>query len=314
MKSVPVSILFSNDAKHLRLRLLYGKKLIDANHITKFRIQKPGLGLAGYTEHIHEGRVQILGNTEISYLLTLPHEERKNSIEKLCEKKITCFIITKNLKIPIELLETIRKKQIPLLKTNMISSEFIQEISLFLEKKLAPETILHGVLVDVHGIGVFIMGRSGIGKSECALELIKRGHRLVADDAVHIKKMQGELIGNGNDLLKYNIELRGLGILNIRDMYGVSSIRKNKKIEIVVNFVDWNKDEEYDRTGLDTDYYEILNTKLPKITLPISPGRNIAIIIEAAAKNHMLKMMGYDAAKELQRRLLKKINENASKG
>lgn len=313
MKSIPVSELLTGEASHLRLKLLYGKSTLSTNLITNFRIQKPGLGLAGYTEHIHEGRVQVLGNTEISYLWDLDTQKRKVSISELCKKNISCFIITKSLHVPKELINCVKKHKIPLLKTDLASSELIEQISTFLEAQLAPETVKHGVLMDVYGIGIFIIGRSGIGKSECALELIKRGHRLVADDAVHIKKMQGILVGTSNDLLKYNMELRGLGILNIKNMYGVSSITRKKNIVIVINFVDWNSDEEYDRTGLDTNYLNILGVKLPKILLPISPGRNIAIIVEAAAKNHMLKIMGYDAAQEMQTRLLSKITKNRQK-
>lgn len=315
MKTVSVEELLSNEAKHLKLKLLYGKKIIKNKLINSFRIQKPGLGLAGYVEHIHDGRVQILGNTEISYLFELSHEDRLYYLSKLCEKHIACFIITKNLHVPSELLESVKKYDIPLLRTEIVSSQFIEKINFFLELKLCPEKVEHGVFMDVHGIGVLIIGRSGIGKSECALELIKRGHRLVADDIVHIKRIHGELIGNSDELLKYNLEIRGLGILDIRYMYGVSAIRTEKKIEIVVNFKDWNENEEYDRLGLDENYYEILDIQLPKITLPVSPGRNIAVIIEGAAKNHMLKIMGYDSAKEMTGRLKRKISDNAkSKG
>jgi HPr kinase/phosphorylase len=310
MKSVSVEELLSSDAKHLKLKLLYGKKLVKIKKINNFRIQKPGLGLAGYVEHIHEGRVQILGNTEISYLWSLDSKQRLYFLSKLCDKKISCFIITKNLHAPSELFSTVKAYGIPLLKTEIISSEFIEKISFFLENKLCPETIEHGVFMDVYGIGILIIGRSGIGKSECALELIKRGHRLVADDAVHIKRIHGELIGSSNDLLRYNLEIRGLGILNIKNMYGVSSIRTEKKLEIVVNFKDWNNDEDYDRLGLDENFYEILNIQLPKIILPISPGRNIAVIIEGAAKNHMLKIMGYDSAKEMTEKLKIQISKN----
>ncbi len=314
MKTVSVEELLSNEAKHLKLKLLYGKKIINTKFINSFRIQKPGLGLAGYVEHIHEGRVQILGNTEISYLWNLSSDKRLYYLSKLCEKKVSCFIITKNLHAPNELFVSVKNHRVPLLKTELVSSEFIEQINFFLENKLCPETVEHGVFMDVYGIGVFIIGRSGIGKSECALELIKRGHRLVADDAVHIKRIHGELIGSSNELLRYNLEIRGLGILNIKNMYGVSSIRTEKKLEIVVNFKDWDKDEEYDRLGLDENFYNILNIKLPKIILPISPGRNIAVIIEGAAKNHMLKIMGYDSAKEMTERLNRQILNNMNQG
>ncbi|MCA1928202.1 MAG: HPr(Ser) kinase/phosphatase, partial [Calditerrivibrio sp.] len=232
------------------------------------------------------------------------------AFENFCQKRVCCIIVTKNLKIPRELVFFVKKYEIPLFRTEELSSRVIQEITSFLEDRLAPESTIHGVLVDVYGVGVVILGRSGIGKSECALELVKRGHRLVADDAIHIKKKQDILIGTSNDLLTYNIELRGLGILNIKDMFGVSAIRLRKRIEIVISFVDWNNEESYDRTGLDKTTYDIMGIELPLLVLPVSPGRNMAVIIEAAARNHLLKLMGYDAAKEFQDKLMKKMEEN----
>jgi len=310
MNKVAVAELLVDDGKHLKIELLYGKACLHSKFINSFRIQKPGLGLAGYTAHIHGGRVQILGNTEISYLQTLNTNDRYASVSKLCKKDIACFVVTKNLNVPSELLKCVKEHNIPLMRTTLASSEAITKISDFLEYKLAPETVIHGVLMDVYGVGVLIMGRSGIGKSECALELIKRGHRLAADDAVHIIKKQDFLIGASNDLLHYHIELRGLGILNVKDMYGVNAIRVRKKVELVVNFVDWNSEENYERTGLDNKYFGILGINLPIIMLPVSPGRNMAVIVESAAKNQLLKYMGYDAAREFGNKLNKKLRES----
>lgn len=310
MRKVQVQELLSEEISDLKLRLIYGKEFLKERYISNFRIQKPGLALAGFTEHIHPERVQILGNTEISYVNSLTSEQRLNAFENFCKKKVSCIIVTKNLKIPKELVYCVKKYEIPLFRTEVVSSRVIQEIMFFLEDKLAPETVIHGVLVDVYGVGVVILGRSGIGKSECALELVKRGHRLVADDAIHIKKKQDILIGTSNDLLTYNIELRGLGILNIKDMFGVSAIRMRKRIEIVISFVDWNSEESYDRTGLDKNFYNIMDIELPHLILPVSPGRNMAVIIEAAARNHLLKLMGYDAAQEFQDKLMRKMEEN----
>lgn len=310
MNKTAVAELLGDDAKHLKIELLYGKAWLHSKFINSFRIQKPGLGLAGYTAHIHGGRVQILGNTEISYLQTLNTDERYSSVSELCKEDIACFVVTKNLKIPSELLTCVKEHNIPLMRTTLVSSEAIAKISDFLEYKLAPETVIHGVLMDVYGVGVLIIGRSGIGKSECALELIKRGHRLAADDAVHIIKKQDFLIGASNDLLHYHIELRGLGILNVKDMYGVNAIRVRKRVELVVNFVDWNSEESYERTGLDNKYFEILGINLPLIMLPVSPGRNMAVIVESAAKNQLLKYMGYDAAQEFENKLNNKLKKN----
>jgi len=310
MEKIPVSELLLPEAKELELKLVYGKKSINSKFLTNYRIQKPGLALAGFTDHIHPGRVQILGNTEISYIVGLPESVALNNLRKLCAKDIACFVVTKNLRIPHILIEIVKEFEIPLFRTRLLSSIAISEITSYLEDRLAPEIIVHGVLMDVHGIGVLVTGRSGIGKSECALELIKRGHRLIADDAVHINRKQDYLVGTSNDLLKYNLEVRGLGILNVKDMFGVNAIRLRKRVELVVNFIDWKQDEYYDRTGLDEQKYDILGLKLPLITLPVSPGRNMAVIVEAAAKNHLLKYMGYDAAKEFEEKLLKKIENN----
>ena len=310
MEKIPVSDLLLPDAAHLELRLVYGKRSVATKYLNSYRIQKPGLALAGFTDHIHSGRVQILGNTEISYLLSLNETEMTKNLYKICERDISCFVITKNLKVPRPLLKMVKQFDIPLFRTPLLSSVAINEISSYLEDKLALDTIVDGVFLDVHGIGVLIIGRSGIGKSECALELIKRGHRLIADDAVHIKKKQDYLVGTSNDLLKYNIEVRGLGILNVKDMFGVNAIRLRKKVEVVVNFIDWSSEENYDRLGLNSEKYNILDVSLPLLILPVSPGRNMAVIVEAAAKNHLLKYMGYDAAKEFEEKLIRRIEQN----
>lgn len=308
MDKVPVADLLKDDAKHLNLKLVYGKQHLKDRYILNYRIQKPGLALSGFADHIHGGRVQVLGNTEVSYLWTLTPKERFKSISNLSDKNICCFLITKNLHIPKELLEAVRVSGSPVFKTDLPSSEAIEGIMAFLEEKLAPETTCHGVFMDIFGVGLLITGRSGIGKSECAIELIKRGHRLVADDAVHFRKIQEYLEGRSSDMLRYHMEVRGLGILNIKDMFGVTSIRQRKKLELVVEFVDWDSNGSYDRLGLDNQYEMILKEKIPKILLPISAGRNMAVIVEVAARNHLLKIMGYDSAKSFSEKLLRSMN------
>lgn len=309
MKQVPVAELLSHDAAHLELELLFGKEIINDRYITHFRIQKPGLALAGYCDHIHSGRVQMLGNTELSYLWMLEPDKRRESFSALCAQNVCCFIITKNLNIPQEVIDTAVQYNIPMLKTEKVSSDTILALSVFLEDRLAPDTVCHGVFMDVFGIGVLITGRSGIGKSECAVELIKRGHRLVADDAVRFKRIQDYVEGASSDMLRYHMEVRGLGIINIKDMFGVAAIRLRKKLELVIEFMDWNPDADYDRLGLDDNFEEILKQRIPKITLPISAGRNMAVIVEIAARNHLQKIMGYDSAKEFSERLTSTINE-----
>ncbi len=313
MNRVPVTDLLGEDAKHLHLKLLYGKQHLKDRYIDSHRIQKPGLALAGFADHIHGGRVQVLGNTEVSYLWTLKPAQRFDSIHKLCKKKdISCFLITKNLHLPIELLNAARHVGVPLFKTDLPSSEAIEGIMSYLEEKLAPETNCHGVFMDIFGVGVLITGRSGIGKSECAVELIKRGHRLVADDAVLFRRIQEYLEGQSSDLLRYHMEVRGLGIINIKDMFGVTAIRQRKKLELVVEFTDWDNEASYDRLGLDDNTEEILALKVPKILLPLSAGRNMAVIVEVAARNHLLKIMGYDSAKAFSEKLLATMNPSAA--
>lgn len=314
MIKVPVADLLGEDARHLHLKLLYGKQHLKDRYIYNYRIQKPGLALTGFADHIHGGRVQVLGNTEVSYLWTLSPDERFKSIKTLCERNICCFLITKNLHLPKELMGAVRQAGVPLFKTDLPSSEAISGIMSYLEERLAPETTCHGVFMDIFGVGVLITGRSGIGKSECAIELIKRGHRLVADDAVHFRRIQEYLEGRSSEMLRHHMEVRGLGILNVKDIFGVTAIRQRKKLELVVEFTDWKPDASYDRLGLDNQHEEILKERVPKILLPISAGRNMAVIVEVAARNHLLKIMGYDSAKAFSEKLLQSLNPDGETG
>lgn len=273
------------------------------------RIQKPGLALTGYTEHLHPDRLQVLGNTEISYLLKMPGEEAKANISRFCSFPISCLIITKGLEPPIDLKSEAEKAGIPLLGTPLQSSIFISLITKFLEERLLPTTHIHGVLVDVLGVGVLLLGKSGIGKSECALDLVIRGHRLVGDDIINIKKkVPASLVGQAGELIQYHLEIRGLGIINIKDLYGVSSIREKKIIDMVIELVEWDPEHEYDRLGIDDKTYTILGVEMPHICIPVRPGRNITSIIEVAARNFLLKGMGYHSAKEFQEKLLARMD------
>ncbi len=272
------------------------------------RIQKPGLALTGYTEHLHPERIQVLGNTEISYLYQADGEHARTSINRLCSFPISCFIITKGLTPPDFLLESADKAGIPVLGTHHQSSTFISLITKFLEERLLPTTHLHGVLIDVLGVGVLLTGKSGIGKSECALDLVIRGHRLVADDMVFIKKkMPAALVGQAEETIQHLMEIRGLGIINIKDLYGVSSIREKKIIDMVLELVEWNPDQEYDRLGVDDRRTTILGVDVPHICIPVRPGRNLGSIIEVAARNFLLKGMGYHSARDFQERLLTRL-------
>ena len=291
----------------LGLTLLAGKQGL-AKPIVSSRIQKPGLALSGYTEHFHPDRVQVLGNTEISYLKTLDEQLAVECLRKICSFPICCFIVTTGLIPPPFFLDAVETAGISALSTPLNSATFISLISKFLEERLLPTTHMHGVLVDVLGVGVLLTGKSGIGKSECALDLIIRGHRLVADDMVHIKKkMPAALVGKSEESIQHLMEIRGLGIINIKDLYGVSAIREKKIIDMALELTEWDPDHEYDRLGVDDYSTTILGIEIPHIIIPVTPGRNLGSIVEVAARNFLLKGMGCHSAIDFQNRLLARM-------
>jgi len=291
----------------LDLTLLAGGEGV-RNKLETPKIQKPGLALTGYTEYIYPERVQILGNTEISYLRHLSSETARSQAERLCSFPIVCLIVTLGLEPPECLVEAAEKAGIPLLRSSHASSQFISLITSYLEDRLLPATHVHGVLMDVFGVGILILGKSGIGKSECALDLVIRGHRLVADDVVQIKKkMPSALVGNAAEALQFRMEIRGLGIINIKDLYGISAIREKKIINLVIELCEWNASQDYDRLGLDEHYYKILDVDLKYLKIPVRYGRNLTSIIEVAARNFLLQVMGYDSTREFHDNLLEKL-------
>jgi HPr kinase/phosphorylase len=301
---VAVGELLDEVAEPLRLDLAAGRAGL-GNRIHLARVQRPGLALTGYTDYIRYGRVQIVGSSEIGYLRKLPPRRLSSILAKLCRCRITCFVVTKGLVPPRELLRAAEARQIPVLTTPLESTPFIKLLSAFLDERLATRLHLHAVLLDVFGLGALILGESGIGKSECALDLIDRGHRLVADDVVEIKRMGDVLVGNSPDLTRYHMELRGLGVLNIKDLYGVSSIRLSKRVELVVQLERWEAGKEYDRLGLRDETFLILGVEVPLARMPVAPGRNIALLVEVAARNQLLREGGYDAA----RRFVERVDE-----
>ncbi|HEX8960360.1 MAG TPA: HPr(Ser) kinase/phosphatase [Geobacteraceae bacterium] len=306
--SLAIEELLREKEYGLDLKLVAGEKGL-SHRIFSSRIQKPGLALTGYTEHLHPDRLQVLGNTEISYLRQLPEERAADAIGKLCSFPISAFIITKGLEPPDVLKGEAERAGIPLLVTPHQSSTFISLITKFLEERLLPTTHIHGVLVDVLGVGVLLLGKSGIGKSECALDLVIRGHRLVADDIIYIKKkMPAALVGQAGETIQYHMEIRGLGIINVKDLYGVSSIREKKIIDLVLELIDWDPVQEYDRLGIDDQVYTILGVGLPHLKIPVRPGRNLTSIIEVAARNFLLKGMGYHSAREFHEKLLARMD------
>lgn len=274
-------------------------------------INRPALQLTGFYDHFDNDRIQIIGYVEKAYLDSLTKEERIERYTQLLSSNIPCVVFCRDLEPEEELLEIAIKYSIPILKSKQTTSSFMAEVIRWLKVQLAPCVVIHGVLVDVYGEGVLITGESGIGKSEAALELIKRGHRLVTDDAVEIRKVSDEtLIGTAPGVTKYFIELRGIGIIDVKTLFGVESVKETQQIDMVIKLEDWNKNKEYDRLGLEEEYTEYLGNKVVCHSLPIRPGRNLAVIVESAAVNHRQKKMGYNAAQEL----YKRVQENLMKG
>jgi HPr kinase/phosphorylase len=314
MPRLSISELLSETEAGLDLELLAGGRGL-SRVVQVPRIQKPGLALAGYTKNLHPDRIQVLGDTELSYLAELLQRDAAKALENiknLCSLGICCFIITKSLAPPEDLVREVENHDIPLLRSHHQSSTFISLLTQYLEERLLAQTNLHGVLVDVLGVGVLLLGKSGIGKSECALDLIIRGHRLVADDIINVRlKLPAVLFGQGNDLLHYHMEIRGLGIINIKHLFGVAAIRERKKIDLVIELVEWQDGHEYDRLGLEEKTYELLGVELPLQTVPIRQGRNITTIVEVAARNQLLKEMGYHSAVEFEERLEQRMAETA---
>lgn len=272
--------------------------------VTQPDINRPALQLAGYFEHFAETRLQIIGFVEYTYMESLEPERKKEVFEALLSHNIPAFVFCRELQPDPLFLEIAIKNQIPILMTKKSTSSFMAEIIRWMNVKLAPMISVHGVLVDVYGEGVLITGESGIGKSEAALELVKRGHRLVTDDVVEIRKVSEEtLIGTAPDVTKNFIELRGIGITDIKTLFGVSSVKDTQSIDLVIRLEEWNKDKEYDRLGLEEEYTEYLGNKVVCHNIPIRPGRNLALICETAAVNHRQKKMGYNAAQELYHRV-----------
>ncbi|HIS26016.1 MAG TPA: HPr(Ser) kinase/phosphatase [Candidatus Pullilachnospira intestinigallinarum] len=272
--------------------------------ITVPDINRPALQLTGYFEHFASERVQIIGYVEFTYLKHMDREERIRCFETFISKKIPCVIFTTMTEPDEDMLGLARKYHVPVLCTERTTSNFMAEIIRWLNVQLAPCISIHGVLVDVYGEGVLIMGESGIGKSEAALELIKRGHRLVSDDVVEISKVSDEtLVGRAPDITRHFIELRGIGIIDVKTLFGVEHVKNTQSIDLVIKLEEWDREKEYDRLGLKEEYTEILGNKVVCHSLPIRPGRNLAIIVEAAAVNHRQKKMGYNAAQELYNRV-----------
>jgi len=313
MLNIPVINLLKDTEHRLYLELLTGKKYLHKKIVIP-RIQKPGLALTGDTTNLHPGRVQIFGKAELRHLNSLSEKKLTHILSDFTKVDIACIIITRNEPFPEMLKELCRTNGIPLMRTKLLTSTFVNRATRFLESSLSASTCIHGVLLDIFGVGVLLVGKSGIGKSECALDLILRGHRLVSDDIVNIKKRPpSSLYGTGSEIIKYHMEIRGLGIINIQDLFGISAVRDRKVIEFVIELMEWNPTEEYDRLGIDENRYIILDVRLPLIQLPVRPGRNLSAIIEVASRNHLLKLGGHHSAKKFQEKLNEHIMADIKK-
>ena len=292
------TILLENFCGDLGLEIVFaGRGRVT---LSSYSVTRPGLQLAGFFKYFDSSRILVFGNSEYEFLRDLSQEVRSERIKTLLSyRDIPCIILARDLPVLHELIEEARLTGCPILRTDRVTTALMNDLFFYLNKKLAPSTTMHGVLMDVSGVGILLTGHSGIGKSETAMELIKRGHRLVADDSVIVKRVSETLVGTSPETIRYFMELRGIGILNIKNMYGSGSILNEKEIDLVMELEDWVEGKEYDRLGDGIMYETILGQKVMKHIIPVKPGRNLSIIIEVAARNFRLKSMGYDAAQEL---------------
>jgi len=310
-KTITVGFLYEACKDRFKLAPLNGEVGFD-NVIKDKNLHRPGLALAGYIELFTFDRVQIMGNTEIKYLASLAPPQRRMAFTTLLEFKIPCIILTDSNVVEEDLLCAAREKNIPVFGTSFETTKIVYFVADFLDDQFSPQMVVHGSLVDVYGVGVLMVGRSGIGKSEIALDLVERGHRLVADDVVMVtQKGEGILMGAGTDLVKHFMEVRGLGLIDVRSMFGIRAIRFQKRVEIVIELEEWKRHEDYTRTGLDDQSMTILDVEVPLVKLPIFPGKNVTVIAEVIALNYLLKHYGYDAAREFSKRLEGVIGEKA---
>jgi HPr kinase/phosphorylase len=293
----------------LQLEALTGEVGLD-REIPTSEASSPGLVLAGYTQRFAAHRLHVLGETEVTYLASLDAPARRRALETMFRFDLPCVVISKGQEPPAELLELARGKGVAVIRTRLKTAEFYRRLKPFLDEAFAPATTVHASLADVFGVGLLFLGRSGIGKSECVLDLVERGHRLVADDIVHITRRGNDvLIGRGHELARHYMEIRGVGLIDIRALFGIRSVRQQKRVEVVVQLEDWDASREYDRTGLDSQTTQILEVTLPIVTVPLNPGKNLTVVCEVVAMNHLLRYSGVDPARTFNDRLLKRLAE-----
>ncbi len=307
MPQISIGKMLEDYGDQLSLSSIAGERGI-GNTLSTSDVHRPGLALAGFLGLFTFDRVQVMGNTEMLYLSSLDPDSCRHTLETIFQFDIPCMVITDGNEVLPVMVELSNARQIPLLTTPFATTKFAHLFSYYLDDVFAPRTAIHGSLVDVYGIGLLFVGASGIGKSEIAVDLVERGHRLVADDVVLVsRKLQGIIVGSSGETLRDHIEIRGLGILNIRNMFGVRAVRMQKRIEVVVKLIKWDETAAYDRIGLDEDWISILDLEVPQVTVPIYPGKNITVIAETIALNYQLKIQGYHTAQEFNRRLVERM-------
>jgi len=315
-KTITIETLYNEKKKEFKLELLAGKSGLGLKQIVTSDINRPGLALAGFIKKFLAERIQILGSTELSYVATLARPGQKQAIENVTAFNPPCFIIAKNLQAPLYLIDICNKQKLPVIRTSLDTTNFIHRLTAYLDYKLASEDFIHGDLVDVFGVGLLLIGESGIGKSECALDLVERGHRLVADDLLKvIRRGEGIVMGFSaakTPTLQHHIEIRGVGIVDIYALFGVRSIRTQKRVEVVVELVRWKEGMDYERIGLEEKHTHILDVDVPLVRIPVMPGKNLALVCEVIAKNHLLKIIGYHPAKVFNNELLKIMTKKSS--
>ncbi len=297
--------------EEFELTLLNDEESVTFRPVTTSDISRPGMEMAGFFTYYPAKRIQLLGKTEMSFYEQLSKEDQVDRMVRLCTYDTPAIILSRGLQPPAELTEAADEVGVPVFSADMSTTRLSSKLTTFLESKLAPMTAMHGVLIDIYGIGVLITGSSGVGKSETALDLVRRGHRLVADDSVEIRQEQeGVLVGRSPELIRHLLEIRGLGIINVMTLFGAGAVRNEKRIGLSIDLEAWDQKKQYDRLGLDEEHLKVFETDLPKITVPVRPGRNLAVIIEVAAMNFRLKRMGINAAEQFSERLTSVIEES----
>ncbi len=313
MKAITVADMYQDRQFGLGLRPVAGKAGLDRK-ISSLRIQKLGLALAGHAELLHAERVQLAGYSELSYLSSLATPLKQRAVDEVCGRDICCLVVTRGQQIPPELVKAAEDKGLPLFITDLLSSVFINRLSQFLTEKLAESTSVHGVLVDIHGVGTLLIGKSGIGKSECALDLVMRGHQLVADDLVEIKKKAAHLlVGRSPELIKHHLEIRGLGVINIRELFGVAAVCDERPVDMVIELIEGDS-QEWDRLGAEVKSYSLLGVEIPLFRVLIKPGRSISPAVEIGARNFLLLAGGKSSRTEIEQRVLNAILSGERRG